>query len=771
MGVRQQARRGVMITLIVVGALAMFASTQQDRIWWILVGFLIGMTSLSLLLLQLGDALDEHLAVRVPPWWPWAFGGVALAGLGVITAAIWFQLNPILAIAGMVTLTVGLIGLFLWTGRRSGPPGLATEAVVGPDDVPPPAARIGVGSPTWYGFEAMAIGIGLLLISDGTASLFGVIAWLFGLVVVKVASLPYLASRGRGIHRTVRILIDIALVGLFLLFAGAFTSNSVLLLVGLSIVMAALSMIGIGISHVHCKEGRAWWVIGGSSAAIVAIWGWVAVVTQNPGLAFVFGLIIAVAGGFFVLRGEGIVLLMMVGYVLAWGLVERTSPAAEAAIDPGDRPTIVALGDSFISGEGAAEFFAGTNDAGGNQCRRAPTSHPYLIAEALDAQVLSVACSGAKIGDLILCGQMWPDGRRCRIDGWTDELDEYRDQPAGPLPQIVTATGRGLGDDVDVVLVSIGGNDVGFSSIVKACLLPKGCDERREIWLDNVDLLGPKLDEIYADIAIAFPSAAVMVVPYPMIVKAAERERCDLGLSQGEREFVVDFIQKLDSVIEQAVERAGFVYLSEAVNAYDGFQLCDETAAANHLRLVPPEGDKLGRYSPSTWIPGSMHPNELGHRLTAAAVVCSVAQPLLSDQLTVTIDGRTETCFPALPATGPDESPAEATSSAAAEACEAALGANDVTAADGQESAEACAAVAEAVDTQIGALAAEVAAVSDELVSDDEWIRVELFRTIRALALPLVLLLAAGLTFAWAFVQLNNPLSRFLAQRTDAPRE
>ena len=55
-------------------------------------------------------------------------------------------------------------------------------------------------------------------------------------------------------------------------------------------------------------------------------------------------------------------------------------------------------------------------------------------------------------------------------------------------------------------------------------------------------------------------------------------------------------------------------------------------------------------------------------------------------------------------------------------------------------------------------------------MSDDEWIRVELFRTVRALALPLVLLLAAGLTFAWAFVQLNNPLSRFLAQRIKEPR-
>ena len=61
------------------------------------------------------------------------------------------------------------------------------------------------------------------------------------------------------------------------------------------------------------------------------------------------------------LRGEGIVLLMLAGFVVAWGLVDRRSRLAEAA----DRwPTvhrlrIVALGDSFISGEGALEFFDG----------------------------------------------------------------------------------------------------------------------------------------------------------------------------------------------------------------------------------------------------------------------------------------------------------------------------------------------------------------------------------------------------------------------------
>jgi hypothetical protein len=38
---------------------------------------------------------------------------------------------------------------------------------------------------------------------------------------------------------------------------------------------------------------------------------------------------------------------------------------------------------------------------------------------------------------------------------------------------------------------------------------------------------------------------------------------------------------------------------------------------------------------------------------------------------------------------------------------------------------------------------------------------------VRALALPLVLLLALGMMFAWGFVRLDNPLSRFLHQEQD----
>jgi hypothetical protein len=255
-------------------------------------------------------------------------------------------------------------------------------------------------------------------------------------------------------------------------------------------------------------------------------------------------------------------------------------------------------------------------------------------------------------------------------------------------------------------------------------------------------------------------------MPYPMIVKAEPRTSCDLGLSQDEREFVVDFIHELDLTIAEAAARAEFEFVEEGVDAYDGHQLCDEQAGANHLKLVPPDGAALGRYSPVTWIPGSMHPNVLGHQLTAAASVCVVADSLgLSPESGELAGGRTFDC--AEPVADTDD-PAPATpvsdDGASAEACEDALAEGGE--ADAEQSA-ACAAVAEVVDQKIDALTAEVSVVTEGLVSDDEWIRVELFRTVRALALPLVLLLALGMVFAWGFVRLDNPLSRFLHQEQD----
>ena len=60
---------------------------------------------------------------------------------------------------------------------------------------------------------------------------------------------------------------------------------------------------------------------------------------------------------------------------------------------------MVAMGDSFMSGEGAPTYFKGTNTKGKNQCRRAPTSYAARLvgshAAVVPDHLVFLACSGA----------------------------------------------------------------------------------------------------------------------------------------------------------------------------------------------------------------------------------------------------------------------------------------------------------------------------------------------------------------------------------------
>lgn len=104
----------------------------------------------------------------------------------------------------------------------------------------------------------------------------------------------------------------------------------------------------------------------------------------------------------------------------------------------GDTPILRGLksfGDSYAAG-------IGTGKTTGDKCRRGSNSYPELLHNWLEANVNSdinyntAACSGDTL-----------DGVNGQIDNWSD--------PA----------------DYDVITLSVGGNDVGFSSLVQNCIV------------------------------------------------------------------------------------------------------------------------------------------------------------------------------------------------------------------------------------------------------------------------------------------------------------
>ncbi len=117
--------------------------------------------------------------------------------------------------------------------------------------------------------------------------------------------------------------------------------------------------------------------------------------------------------------------------------------------------TVVSVGDSFASGEGA--IGGGWLPDGGNGCHRSPIGGHQLAANRFTGAVFTpLACSGAETG---APGKPLPDAAH-RLLG-----------PGGQLSLAVPTPGTA----VDALTLSIGGNDLDFANVVASCALPYEC--------------------------------------------------------------------------------------------------------------------------------------------------------------------------------------------------------------------------------------------------------------------------------------------------------
>jgi len=188
-------------------------------------------------------------------------------------------------------------------------------------------------------------------------------------------------------------------------------------------------------------------------------------------------------------------LVVLAGFVL---YISRPPGPSYADPNPASTFKIAALGDSYISGEGAREFFAGTDDPGRNSCRRAPTAYPYLAAVELGASLEFFACSGATTEDVLKRGQQ--PLRNPAIPGGEEQIENLRPVAA----------------ETDVVLISIGGNDAGFGAIGQGCTIGGDCRRNADYWLTTLDeVVYPALTMTFRTVQEVAPEAEVFVMTYP----------------------------------------------------------------------------------------------------------------------------------------------------------------------------------------------------------------------------------------------------------------
>jgi lysophospholipase L1-like esterase len=230
----------------------------------------------------------------------------------------------------------------------------------------------------------------------------------------------------------------------------------------------------------------------------------------------------------------------------------------------------VALGDSYASGVGAGSF---TSESG--SCDRSTNAFEALWAAShAPASYTSVACSGATTSS------------------------------------VASSQLSALSSSTTLVSVVVGGNDVGFSSIMTTCALQGttacvNAVQSAENYAQST--LPGSLDSLYNGIRSHAPNAHVVVLDYPVFYQL--NTFC-IGLSSTSHAKIDEGINLLDGVISAAAGRHGFSF-GDVRSIWVGHQLCSGNDWLHSLNIFD--------------ISESYHPNAAGQSGGYLPVFTSIA--------------------------------------------------------------------------------------------------------------------------------------------------
>lgn len=274
-------------------------------------------------------------------------------------------------------------------------------------------------------------------------------------------------------------------------------------------------------------------------------------------------------------------------------LIGFTAPAAAApSLD-----RYVALGDSYTAGP-----FIPVQSGRPPGCQRSDHNYPSLVARSRSGTSLTdVSCSGATTAD----------------------LTNPQVVPLGVNPPQFDA----LGPDTGLVTMGIGGNDIGFGSIIQECVTrsprqPAGAACRdfftaggTDQLAARIDAAAPKIAAALAGIAERSPDARRLLVGYPAILPN-QGPGCFplIPFSPGDVAYLRATEKRLNAMLAEQAERAG----AEFVDTYTptiGHDICQPPGRKWIEGLVPT--------SPAA----PFHPNALGMAAMARAVLGELSAP------------------------------------------------------------------------------------------------------------------------------------------------
>ncbi|MGW2841431.1 SGNH/GDSL hydrolase family protein [Streptomyces sp. NPDC001493] len=264
----------------------------------------------------------------------------------------------------------------------------------------------------------------------------------------------------------------------------------------------------------------------------------------------------------------------------AASLLFAGSAPAGAAGTSGSVTNYVALGDSYAAGTGVSPV---TNAA----CDRSSGSYPGWIAATYKPAVFKdVTCSGATTRSL-----------------WNTE--------GSAAPQV-----NALTKDTDLVTVTLGGNDLGFTDVLTTCVLSglttKEGTPCRDRLAGGKDLdadfakLSPRLTDMLTDIERRSPKARVVVVGYPNLFPA-DGGICGSSapLAKGDITWLNQTTYRLNFMLEMSAHLKGAEFVG-LTDLFQGHDMCQSASPwINPLLPVTP---------------GSAHPNAFGQLVIAEEV-------------------------------------------------------------------------------------------------------------------------------------------------------
>lgn len=264
----------------------------------------------------------------------------------------------------------------------------------------------------------------------------------------------------------------------------------------------------------------------------------------------------------------------------------------------------VALGDSYTSGPRIA--LQSTDPIG---CARSNRNYPALVAEKLQivaTEFHDMSCSGAHLANLT-APQSTPDG-------------------------VNPAQLSAVSESTQLVTIGIGGNDIGFESLITDCVasgafyrmlgrqyIPDDAPCRRRYVSGDTDQVQQRIETAGVRLAAQLDEikrratdARIYVVGYPAVLPA-EGEDClsQMSLAPGDVTFLHQELQRLNTMLRQQAEAAGARYVDTYTPSI-GRDACSQ----RDTRWIEPLRPEVPA--------AAAHPNERGERGLADAVLDAI---------------------------------------------------------------------------------------------------------------------------------------------------